>query len=211
VDSHTCSRLLKKYWSAIVGVLIAAGMYLYGIKRNQGFIPGWFDNALSLAWGVAIIFGLYVVLRRNDHRFFDVPDRETFRLGPGEISVFSGSFMSCSFYGDAGKFMPRPTLLSWLGFGSPALRISCLLWVRLTDVRLAFGRLPFQTWRVIPLSSVVRVAEVQRAGLYPDVSVVEYQYGEGTEAIVVGTRSAKSRLFIQRLRERIGRDDPDAV
>jgi hypothetical protein len=141
---------------------------------------------------------------------------EKFRLSDGECALFAGNFMSFAVYPDARRFNPEGGRENWvqpytglLGLGRSTrnghLVASGLLWICLTDKRLAFGIMPSRTWRSVPLADIVGVREVHGRWPYRNVSLVEYLFEGRTEAIVLSNRSRRSREFTRRLATTIHR------
>lgn len=214
----TSSRaaLFKKLASALAAVVVAVGLYTYGIERNRGFVPAWFDRLFSEAWGVFVLAGALILLRSIERGFLGEVKPEKFRLSNGERALFAGNFMSFAVYPDARTFNAEGGRKNWiqpytglLGLGrSPSdwhLSASNLFWIRLTDRRLAFGILPSRTWRSVPLADIVGVREVHGRWPYRNVSLVEYLFDGRREAIVLSNRFRRSREFTHRLAAAIHR------
>lgn len=205
------SATIKRLSWGVAAILLAVGIYLYGIQRNRGLVPAWFGDVFFDAWGVLIVVGALALLHDIERRFLANIKPEKFKLLDGENLLFTASFVSCGLYPDTRTFDPQRGINNWLqphtglfGLGwlpiDRHLLVSNLLWFRLTDRRLVFGMLPSRTWRSIPLSDIVRVAEINGRWPYHNACLIEYRFDRRLEAIVFNNRSARYRELAEKLR-----------
>jgi hypothetical protein len=176
-----------------VGIGVAAVFYTSGVLRNRGVVPAWLDNVvINIVLPLLVIpLGVFYVLWRERQALGDVPSRP-FELGSGEELLFRGSFMSGQFYPQAESFTPTPSLKTLL---TGPITTRGFLKVVLTNTRLWVGTILGRTWRIIPLPTITRVAEIHGNYPYRAVLVIEYLYRGRNEAVLLWNKSAKGREF----------------
>jgi hypothetical protein len=193
-----------------VAVILVIGWYQFGLARNRGLIPRWLENLVFGAWLPVIIIASVPIIRYYERQFFRTVFPGKFRLGDGEVLLFSGFLSSgATLYPKAEDFTPSPPIRTWFRetppyWGNPFIR------VRLTDRRLTIGSAVGYTWRIIPLLSIIRISDVYRGKWsFPrELTVIEYEFQSRREIIAMPRNSKKARGFDVALRAAIGSKGP---
>ena len=189
-DTH---RRVVSAVQLILGLTLAAGMYVYGTARNRGVIPHWFDDAFSVVWLVLVLVAIFFIARHSENVYVGNLLRGRPALAAGERIVFSNSFMSAQFFPVGMPFKSNLKMWEWLK-GGP-IRIVGLLAVELTTSKLVFGLLIGRTWRAVELDQITDIEVLNDKWPYRDAVLIEYKVKDGLEKILVWTGSGKGRRF----------------
>jgi len=194
---------LKSFLGLLAGILLAAGLYEYGLARNRGVTPQWLDDLVFNVWPLVVIpVGIFYILRL-ERRVLGKLVTEKFDLLPGELILFRASLMSGVFYPRAVDFNPRPRWREL--FQVPPYAVRGLLKVLLTDRRLVVGTLLGRTWRIIPLSCVRKIVDVHGSYPYRQAVLIEYDFEDQSEAILILNKSRRGQAFTDAVRSATAR------
>lgn len=194
---------LKSFLGLLAGILLAAGLYEYGLARKRGVTPQWLDDLVFNVWPLVVIpVGILYILRL-ERQVLGKLVTEKFDLLPGESILFRGSLMSGGFHPRAADFNPRP---QWRElFQVPPYVVRGLLKVLLTNRRLVVGTLIGRTWRIIPLTSIRKIVDVHGSYPYRQALLLEYDFEDQREAIVIFNGSRRGQAFRDAARSATGR------
>lgn len=191
-------RLVRRLPYYVPGLLLVVALYYYFVALKGGKIPPRVDSFVSVASGVIAATAWVLVQRQWERQFLGSAWKQPFILQPGEGLVFSSNRVGCLLYPRSEDYTPRIPLRVLASEKKPFLG-GPYLKLRLTDRRLMLRSWWGNTWRIIPISSIERVAEARRRFFVPNNLVIGYRFEARSEVLVIEDKRVKGKTLKEAL------------
>jgi hypothetical protein len=175
-------------------------MYYLCSALASGKIPPRFQIFVMHGWVLLFFCALFLLERYRERRFLGSAWKQPFAVQPDEEVIFSTYRVGIFLYPRAEDYTPRIPLGVMIGeqkplfFGGPFTRM------RLTNRRLMLRSWFGNTYRIIPVASIDRVAEAPRRFFFLLRRVVIGYHLEGrNEVLVIEDKSVKGRTLKEAL------------